>query len=248
MIHTKIWAHRGASGYAPENTLEAFSKAVEMKADGVELDVQLTEDGQLVVIHDELINRVSDGKGRVVDHTLEELRRYNFNRSYPNCRWADIPTLREVLDLLKNTPLTVNIELKTGLVFYNGIEAKVLKAVRDDGMEERVVYSSFNHYSVMKIKELEPEAKVGFLDMDGILDVAGYGKKYGVYALHPWIYHMQYPGYMDAARENGLAVHVWTVNMEYEMENMMDMGVDAIITNYPDRAVKVKTEKNSGLR
>lgn len=236
MFHTKVWAHRGASGYAPENTLEAFRKAVEMGADGVELDVQLTKDAQVVVIHDESIDRVSNGSGRVEDYTLEELKKFNFNKTHPEYEWASIPTLEEVLELLKDTALTVNIELKTGVCFYDGIEEKVLKIVKERSMKERIIYSSFNHYSVMKIKELDSGARTGFLDMDGIVDVAGYGKRQGVDALHPWIYHLQQPGYMDAARKNGLAVHVWTVNSEEDMKRMFELGVDAVITNYPDAA------------
>ena len=82
-MKTEIWAHRGASGYAPENTLEAFQMAIEMGADGIELDVQFTKDRQLVVIHDEIIDRVSDGHGRVVDYTLEELRHFTFTKTHP---------------------------------------------------------------------------------------------------------------------------------------------------------------------
>lgn len=96
MKKMKIWAHRGASGYAPENTMEAFSEAVRRKADGIELDVQLTKDGEIVVIHDEKLNRVSDGSGWVKDHTLKELRKLNFNKTFPEQGAARIPTLKEV--------------------------------------------------------------------------------------------------------------------------------------------------------
>lgn len=111
---TKVWAHRGASGYAPENTLEAFKKAEKMKADGVELDVQLTKDGELVVIHDETVDRVSGEKGFVKDYTLKELKRLNVSKHMPSYdKKTRIPTLDEVFDLLKNTEMTINIELKT---------------------------------------------------------------------------------------------------------------------------------------
>lgn len=101
---TKVWAHRGASGYAPENTIEAFKMAAEMGADGVELDVQLTKDGELVVAHDERIDRVSDGTGRICDYTLAELKQFCFNKTYPECVGEfRIPTLREVFEALKDT-------------------------------------------------------------------------------------------------------------------------------------------------
>ena len=162
-----VWAHRGASGYAPENTLEAFKKAVEMGADGVELDVQLTKDDQMVVIHDELIDRTSDGRGWVKDMTLEELRKYNYNKTHPEYEHADIPTLREVYELLKPTGLTINVELKTGIVFYEELERKVIELTKEMGMEDKVLYSSFNHYTCVKLHELNPEAYVGFcMQMD----------------------------------------------------------------------------------
>lgn len=104
-----VWAHRGASGYAPENTLAAFEKAVELGADGVELDIQLTKDDEIVVIHDEKIDRTSDGEGWVKDYTLEELRGFNYNRTKPEYEHADIPTMREVFELLKPTRVFLSI-------------------------------------------------------------------------------------------------------------------------------------------
>ena len=126
MERTLVWGHRGASGYAPENTMAAFEKAVEMGADGIELDVQLTKDGELVVIHDETIDRVSDGSGWVKDYTYAKLIKHNFNRTHPEYKHAQIPTLEEVYALIKPTDLTINVEIKTGVVFYPEIEAHVL--------------------------------------------------------------------------------------------------------------------------
>ena len=117
-MKTKVWAHRGASAYAPENTLEAFQLAVEQKADGVELDVQMTKDGKLVVIHDETIDRTSGGHGRVMDYTLAELKEMKFNRTHPEYADAAIPTLAEVYELLKPVGLEINVEIKTGIIFY----------------------------------------------------------------------------------------------------------------------------------
>lgn len=235
----KIWAHRGASGYAPENTLEAFALAAQLGADGVELDVQFTKDRELVVIHDETIDRVSDGSGYVADYTLEELGHFCFNRTFPQSPPARIPTLREVLELLRPTELTVNIELKTGICFYPGIEKAVLGLVQELGMEERIIYSSFNHSSIVKIRELSPEARTGFLFCDGTMDMAEYAGRYGVTALHPARYYMKYPGFVKACSENGIRLHVWTINERAEMEQMVQLGADAIITNYPDTAYEV---------
>lgn len=126
MKKMKIWAHRGASGYAPENTMEAFSEAVRRKADGIELDVQLTKDGEIVVIHDEKLERVSNGTGWVKDYTLKELRKLNFNKTFPEQGSARIPTLKEVYELMKKEDMLVNVELKTSIVFYEGLVDKVL--------------------------------------------------------------------------------------------------------------------------
>ena len=234
-----VWAHRGASGYAPENTLAAFQKAVDLGADGVELDIQLTKDDQIVVIHDETIDRTSDDKGWVKDYTLEELRAFNYNRTKPEYKHADIPTMREVFELLKPTGLFINIEIKTGVVFYEKIEEKILALTKEMGMEDRVCYSSFNHYTVTRIHELKPDAEVGFLYADGPIDMPSYGVKHGVNALHPALYNLQYDGFGKECKEKGLKLNVWTVNERPYMEMCCQYGVDAIITNYPDIAKEV---------
>ena len=243
-MKTLIWAHRGASQYAPENTLISFEKAVEMGADGVELDVQLTSDGTVVVAHDESLERVSDGTGYIKDHTFAELRRLNFNRVHPEYERAQIPTLEEVYDLLKPTGLTVNVELKTGIFWYRGLEEKVLELTARKGMEERVIYSSFNHYTLVHLRREKPDIRTGLLYSDNWIDVAPYARdKAGVNALHPALYHLTDPSYVETAHRYGLATHVWTVNEEEHMRLCRDMGVEAIITNRPDVCRRVLCEK-----
>ncbi len=234
-----VWAHRGASGYAPENTLPAFQQAVDMKAVGVELDIQLTKDGEIVVCHDERIDRTSDGIGYVRDFTLAELKEFDFSNGMADFTGAEIPTMEEVFDLLDYPDFTINIELKTGVYFYPGIEEKIIKLTHDKGWQDRVIYSSFNHYSILKIKELDPEAKTGFLYGDGILNVAEYAKNAGVDALHPAFFNLQYPGMMDECKRLGIKVHPWTINKKEDMKKAAELGVDAIITNYPDIAVRL---------
>ena len=241
---TEIWAHRGASGYAPENTLEAFRKAAEMKADGVELDIQLTKDGELVVIHDERVNRVSDGNGYVRDFTYEELRKLDVSRPMPSYGTVHIPTLAQVLEELKPTGMVVNIECKTGIIFYPELEEKMVRLVKDMGMTERIWCSSFNHESVLKVQKLCPEMKTGFLVSDVIADVADYVKRYGVHALHPPVHHMQEEGLLDRCRQKGIAVHIWTVNDKAQMRRFAAAGADAVITNYPDVAAEVLDNNN----
>lgn len=239
MNNTKVWAHRGASGYAPENTLEAFKLAVDMEADGIELDVQLSKDGELVVIHDEEIDRTSNGKGFVKDYTLKELKKFNFNNSNSNYDNAKIPTLREVFELLKSTEMIINVELKTGVFFYEGIEEKVLSLAKEMKMEDRIIYSSFNHYSVKKIKELDKNAKIGLLYCDGWIDVVGYAKRLEAYALHPWSCNLKYDNIIEKCKEEDIKLHVWTVNDEKEMKYLYDNNIEAIITNYPDKAKRI---------
>ena len=234
-----IWAHRGASGYAPENTLESFQKAIELGADGIELDVQLTKDDQIVVIHDEILGRTCEGTGWVKDYTLEELRKFNYNKTFPQVDHADIPTLREVYELMKPSGLTIDVELKTGIVFYEELERKVIELTKEMGMEDKVLYSSFNHYTCVKLHELKPDAYVGFLYADGPIDMAEYAKKHGADALHPALYNLQFPNYMKDAAERGLDVNAWTVNEEIYMQMCCQYGVNAIITNYPDKAMAI---------
>lgn len=235
----KVWAHRGASAHAPENTLPAFELAHRLGADGIELDVQLTRDGIPVVIHDERVDRVSGVSGYVKDYTLEELKKLNVNRNFPAYGSAAVPTLAEVYDLVKKTDLTVNLELKNSSIFYEGLEEKVLKLACEKGLEDRLVYSSFNHYSMRRLKQLLPAARIAFLYCDGILDIADYAGRHGAYAVHPSAGCMKYPGadVANACHANGVRVHVWTVNEKADFEKMRDLGADAVITNYVERGI-----------
>lgn len=247
MIRTKVWAHRGASAYAPENTLEAFQLALDEKADGIELDVQLTKDGKVVVLHDETLQRVSDGYGYVKDFSLEELKNMRFNKLHPEYTDATIPTLKEVLQILKDTNIMLNIELKTGMFFYEGIEKQVIELVKRYGMEDRVLYSSFNHYSLQKVKSFDPTARIGILYSDGIYNPADYATNVGADALHPSVCNLQYPDVIKECREKGMKIHTWTANSYKDIARCIELGVDALITNYPDRAKIFATQNGDGV-
>ena len=242
MNKVKIFAHRGASAYAPENTLEAFRLAMEQGADGIELDVQMTKDGELVVIHDETIDRVSNGNGAVRDYTLEELKQFSVSNHFEQYPDVKIPTLREVLELVKPGTMEINIELKTGIYWYPQIEQKVLELVKEEGMEERIIYSSFNHYSVQKIRELSPEAETAYLIGDVMLDVADYTRNTGIKGLHPALFHVKMADFLKEYKESGIALRVWTVNDKDQIRWLIDEGVDAVITNYPDTALEARKE------
>lgn len=242
MRKTKIFGHRGASAMAPENTLEAFALAAEQGADGIELDVQMTRDGQLVVAHDERIDRVSNGTGEIRKYTLEQLKQLSFNRNHPEYQNAVIPTLKEVLELMKPLKLTINIELKTGIYWYEGIEEAVANLVREMKMEKQVIYSSFNHYSVQKMRQLCPESETAYLYSDVMLHVEEYAKNTGVQGLHPALYHVKMTDFLEQYQRSGLAVRVWTVDKEDDIRFLIEKNVDAIITNEPEKAIRILKE------
>ncbi|MCR5795042.1 MAG: alpha/beta fold hydrolase [Solobacterium sp.] len=236
MKRPMIYGHRGASGSAPENTLEAFKAAAETGAEGVELDIQLTKDGYIVVIHDETIDRTSDGTGYVKDMTLDELRQYNYNNHKEGFPFCMIPLIEDVFEILRPYGLCINIELKTGIFDYEGIEEKIVQSVHANYDPAKIIYSSFNHYSVMKIKELDPGAACAFLYEDGYMDIVEYAKKYGVQALHPHFCGLRAPGLIRDALDRGLDINVWGVDTDSQYHFCMMNGINIVITNYPDRA------------
>lgn len=237
-----VYGHRGASGYAPENTLEAFELAAKMGAAGVELDVHLTRDGELVVTHDERIDRVSDGHGLVMEHSLKELKALRFNKTHPEYEHATIPTLAEVYELLKPLGLHVNAELKNSEIFYPKLEEKCIELAARMGMTESVLYSSFNHYSMRHIKQIAPEIKCGLLYDATLVNPWDYAHALGADALHPMYTELLIEGECERAHALGLMVNPWTVNEEKDLRMVFAAGADIVITNYPDRAAGILKE------
>lgn len=240
MKNVKVYAHRGASAYAPENTLPAFKLAEEQGADGIELDVHLTKDGELVVIHDEKLDRTTNGTGLVKDYTLAELKTFCADNGMPGYADARIPTLREVLEQVKPGNMLVNIELKTGILWYEGIEKKTLDLVAELGMQDRIIYSSFNHYSIAEVRRLAPEAQTAYLFGDIPCDIEMYAAERGVEGLHPGLYCVKMGNLLKTYLDSGLAVRVWTVNGEEDLRWLMEEGAD-VITNDPKLALNVRS-------
>lgn len=235
-----IYAHRGASGYAPENTLEAFRLAMEMGADGVELDVHVTRDGELVVIHDESVNRTTNSTGFIKDMTLAELQSLDACNGMEKYRGARIPTLRQVYELLRDTDMIINVEVKTDNYAYPQIEEKCLALTKEMGMEDRVIYSSFNHYTLRRLRQLKPDAKLGMLFGDVMVNPWEYAaKNLSVQYLHPLKLNVCTPGFTADAAAAGFGVNVWTVNDEETMRHCLKEGA-GIITNYPDVALRLR--------
>jgi glycerophosphoryl diester phosphodiesterase len=237
---TQVWAHRGASRDAPENTLAAFELAIEQGADGVELDVQLSADGALVVIHDETLDRTTDATGKVSDHSLAELRRVDASAGREGFRGVGLPTLSEALELLAPAGLVVNIELKNSVEPYPGLEQKVLAAL--DAFDlQRVVLSSFNHYSVRRLSALGARAELAAIYSDPLFRPWRYARDLGVSAIHPPMPYVFGKRFVTRAREEGISVRPWVVNSPGALLRMFRYGVDALFTDAPDVALALRT-------
>ena len=245
MKKIEVWAHRGASGYLPENTMDAFEEAAIQHADGIELDVQMTRDGELVVFHDETLDRVTEGSGYLKDYTLEELRKLHVQTPETKNGIFRIPTLEEVLDLVKSTGQILNIELKNSVFQYEGMDQKVFDLVNAKKMQDQIIYSSFNHFSVCRMREKGTDIRTGILFSDGWIGVAEYARRLGVEAVHPAVYHFLYPDFVRECKEAGLKIHVWTVNEPEHLQMAKELQVDAVITNYPDRALQICREEEA---
>lgn len=237
----QIFAHRGFSGYYPENTMLAFLKvAEETVADGIELDIQLTKDGEIVIMHDEMLDRTTNGSGWLKDHTLEELKMLsvgvNVKGFFPR---QTIPTLREYFTWLKTTKLITNIELKTSYFEYEGIEEKLIAMVKEFGLEDQIWYSSFNHYTVARIKKLMPEAKCGLLTDTWLMNIGEYAASQGAASVNARTYFCAKEGVAADLHAHNIALQAWTPNDAEMMQELVDAGVDVLITNYPDIAAKV---------
>ena len=237
-----IIAHRGASGYAPENTLEAFRLAMDMGADGFELDVHMSKDGQLVVIHDDTVDRTTNGTGLVKELTLSQLQDLDASNGMEAYRGARIPTLGEVFDLVRDTKHIVNVEVKTDDWFYPGIEEACLALAKEKGMEDRVIYSSFNHHTLIKLRELKPDARLGLLFGDIMFKPWEYAKQLPVDYLHPMKMNIHRPGFAEATYAAGYGINMWTIIDRETMQLCLKHGA-GIITNYPDVAIALRDHK-----
>lgn len=233
----KVFAHRGLSSKYPENTLIAFEKALEYQIDGIETDVQLTKDGQLVIIHDEILTRTTGHEGFVKDFTLKELKEMNANNHYEG-RY-EIPTLDELLTLLEKHDVIINLELKTSVFEYNGIEKLVYDEIIKHNLKDRIIISSFNHESLLRMKEIDKSVKCGILTADRIVEVEDYISRIGVECYHPFFASIK-PERVALAHKKNIEVNVWTVDDPQYFNIMQISGVDCVITNCCDKFCKLK--------
>ena len=238
------YAHRGFSGKYPENTMLAFEKAIEAGCEGIELDVHLTKDGEMVIIHDEEIDRTSSKTGWIKDMTYEELSKIDFSYHF-DVPFQKMPTLQEYFELVKDLNIITNIELKTGVYDYPGIEEKVYNLICEFHLQKKVVISSFNHFSVMRMKQLDETLICGFLTECWMIGAAEYVEKYQIEGYHPYFSSLSKKE-MKEFKNRGISINTWTVNEINDIGYMIDLEVEGIISNYPDRVRDCLKER--GLR
>ncbi|WEG13512.1 glycerophosphodiester phosphodiesterase [Pullulanibacillus sp. KACC 23026] len=242
-MKTKIIAHRGFKSAAPENTLIAFELAKQAGTDGIELDIHRTKDGSLVVMHDETLDRTSNGRGWIKDITFAELSKLDAGSWFaPEFKGEKIPLLEDVLIWARSQGIFVNIELKTAIVEYPGLEDAVVDLINRYGLHDQVLCSSFNHVSLKNIKQLDPDIQVAILYAQQLVDPWLYAKHIGAVAIHPYFKHIS-PEIVMACKKYKIDINPYTVNEINDLETMMNLGVTSIITDYPDRLASLKLLK-----
>lgn len=239
---TKVIAHRGFSGVAPENTLASFKKAIESGAEYLELDVHKTADDFLVVIHDYTIDRTTsnDMKGKIKKMTYEELSAIKVGYSEKfgdNFKDEKIPTLKEVLELAKGK-IKVCIEIKA-----LDVEEEVIKLVNDLNMHSDVVIFSFHFEVLTKIRQLDKDIEILYLKNNADRITVDYANLINVNAIGGGYDTKVTKDLLDYAHKNNVEIWRWTVNTEEEMQALVDVGVDGIITNFPDKALTIANGK-----
>jgi len=235
-------AHRGASGYAPENTLSAIKKAIELGSQYIEIDVHMSLDNEVLAIHDSTLNRTTDGKGKVRNLSLTEIRKLDagkwFSQKY---RGEKVPTLKEVLSLIKGKTKLI-IELKYGNETYPNIEQIIANDVQSVGLEDNVIFKSFDTEILNEFERIKPEVERlyctfggwGFLTIDNFLRFRSLTSIRNVqyYQIHKYFINKSI---IKKIHDLGKKIVVWDVHEVDEIAKMKKLGVDLIETDYPDR-------------
>lgn len=243
--HIKNIAHRGASAYAPEHTIAAYQLGQQMNGDYIEIDLQMTKDGHLVAMHDEILNRTTNGTGLVKEHTLEEIKQLNagslFNGKYPNLAKkefenAKVPTLTEIIETFGHNA-NYYIETKTPDE-YPGMEEKLLEIINHYEIQDKVIIQSFSEESLQKIHSLNSNISiVQLLPYKKAVQLTKLEiEKYKMYCIGLGMnYKYIDSDYVNKIKKNGLEVHPFTVDNEKDMKKLLSWGVDGMFTNDPDR-------------
>ncbi len=235
MIGTLNIAHRGASAVAPENTMAAFAKAVEMGAGGIELDVRLSKDNFPVVMHDQDLDRTTTGHGPVNELTCAELKALDAGSWYSaEFKGEKIPTLEEVFNRFKSCNLLFNVELKKEIDDDSETEKAVIAAIVKNNLEERTLISSFNQDSLQACHKINPAIRTGLLYLTEVTEPWHYARSLGCYSVHPLFYYLQSPELLAGFKAHNIPLYPWTVNDPEQMKYLTSEGIEAIITDYPD--------------
>jgi glycerophosphoryl diester phosphodiesterase len=218
-------AHRGASGYEPENTLRSFKRAIELKADMIELDTYLTKDNQVVIIHDETVNRTTNGKGKVKNLTLKELKQLDAGKG------EKIPTLEEVFDLV-NKKVQINIELK-GKGTAKPVSNLIEKYVKKGWTNKHFLVSSFDFNELKVFYSVNKKVRLGVLFERSPDLYLKRTKQVNAYSINPGLKHAT-KKFVDKAHQKDLKVYVWTVNSKKKIQRLKLLAVDGVFTNFLD--------------
>ncbi|NCD05309.1 MAG: glycerophosphodiester phosphodiesterase [Spirochaetia bacterium] len=237
----KIYAHRGFSGEYPENTMLAFEKAVEVRSDGIELDVHLSKDGKLIVIHDEFLLRTTGKPGKVSDYDRSELIKINAGKTKDDkFGFTPIVEFEDYCNYIKDKDIITNIEIKTNNIYYPGIEEKAIELVKKYKLEEKVIFSSFNWLSVIKIKELVPYMKSALLQEDYLTqNIGNLEKSFKINYYHP-DGRLLDDNIVENCKINDIKINSWAVNELEIFIKMKKWNIEGIITNYPDLMINMK--------
>ncbi|GAE91288.1 glycerophosphoryl diester phosphodiesterase [Gracilibacillus boraciitolerans JCM 21714] len=237
-----IYAHRGASKQAPENTMAAFDLAYDQGANGIETDVQLTKDGIPVLIHDETADRTTNGTGYIKDLTYQELQSLDAG-SWKSPVYSDskIPALDELLAWNKDKDLKLNIELKNNLISYPDIEEIVCEKLQQHKMVEHTVISSFNHTSIAKLDKMKTTIDYALLTSKQMKNLIPFSKEINAKGIHIRYRLLSYR-LVENATKNNLYVAVYTVNHPILIAKVLRLGCHALITDVPNLAVKLKQQ------
>lgn len=224
----KIYAHRGFSSKFPENTKSAFLNCKNLDIHGIEIDVQYTSDKRIVVIHDEFLNRLCNVDKFIKDMTYIEIKNLKILGS------DESPLLlEEYADILKDTNLLTNVELKTSIFEYDGIERDVYEIFKSRNILDKLLISSFNHNSLLKFREVTSDVPIAALESSRLIEPWEYLSKYNIDYFHPLFATMD-KNTVEKLHDKNIKVNVWTVNENKHFEIMKKIGVDGVITNYPD--------------
>lgn len=244
MKKINVISHRGANIYAPQNTIPAFKKSLEIGVDGFETDIHITKDDELVLCHNYTIDETSNGKGSIAEMTLNGLRHYDFGSYFSEkFKGTKIPTMDEFLTLVESSDISVlNIELKSPGKSETAIVSETIEKVKAHGLFDRLIISSFDPKLLVEAKEIDESCKTGFLYSPSkkityinklISHPIEFAKSINADALHPLFIFVD-EKYVYNAHEAGLIVNPWTVDSVRSIEKMIKCGVDGIITNFPD--------------